>query len=153
MKKSLFGTSGIRGSAEKLFTNQFCFDIGRTFAIFLDRHNQGGGIAIGIDPRGSSPRIKDAIEAGLIYEKREIFDQGASPVPAICYILKISDYYAGSVMVSGSHIQPHLNGVKFFAFDEEILKKHEAEIETIYKSIKNKIRYREGEEYEIQTET
>jgi phosphomannomutase/phosphoglucomutase len=152
VKRSLFGTSGIRGHAEKFFTNQFCFDIGRTFAKFLDKHNQEGGIAIGMDPRGSSPRIKDAIAAGLVYEGREIFDQGATPVPSMCYILKISDYYAGSVMVSGSHIKPTLNGIKFFAFDEEILKNHEKEIEKIYKSIKAKIKYKKAVEYEIHDE-
>lgn len=151
-KRSLFGTSGIRGPADTLFTNQFCFDIGRTFAKFLDKHEQEGGVAIGLDPRGSSPRIKDTIEAGLSYEGREIFDQGASPVPAMCYILKISDYYAGSIMVSGSHIQADLNGIKFFAFDEEILKEHEKEIENIYYSAKNKIRYKKTQEKETHDE-
>jgi len=33
-KRNLFGTSGIRGDAQSLFTNQFCFDIGRAFARF-----------------------------------------------------------------------------------------------------------------------
>lgn len=151
-KRGLFGTSGIRGDGEKLFTNQFCFDLGRAFSIFLDKHNQNGGIAIGLDPRGTSPRIKDAINSGLIYEKREIFDQGAAPVPSICYIMKTSDYYAGSVMVSGSHIQSHLNGVKFFAFDEEILKIHEKVIEDTYLKVKNKISYTKPPETEIHDE-
>jgi len=141
-QRKLFGTSGIRGSGEKLFTDQFCFDIGRTFSIFLDKYNQAGGIAIGLDPRGTSPRIKNSIEAGLSNENREIYDQGASPVPSMCYILKVSDYYAGSIMVSGSHIKPHLNGVKFFAFDEEILKKHEREIEDIYFDLKEKVSFK-----------
>ena len=38
----LFGTSGIRGNAQKLFTEQFYFDIGRTFVIFLERHCSKG---------------------------------------------------------------------------------------------------------------
>lgn len=151
-KRGLFGTSGIRGDGEKLFTDQFCFDLGRTFSIFLEKHNESGGIAIGLDPRGTSPRIKDAIEAGLIFEKREIYDQGATPVPSICYVMKISENYAGSIMVSGSHIQSHLNGVKFFAFDEEILKKHEKEIENIYDDIKNDISFIKAVEYEIHDE-
>lgn len=46
-------------------------------------------------------------------------------------------------MVTGSHIKAHLNGVKFFAFGEEILKEHEAEIEQIYSSIKEKVTFDE----------
>lgn len=141
-KKSLFGTSGIRGDAEKLFTDQFSFDLGRTFAIFLTKNNQDGAIATGMDPRGSSPRIKTAFETGLVYEERVIYDQGATPVPSMCYVLKISDYLVGSAMITGSHIKDYLNGIKFFAFDEEITKDHEREIETIYQEIKERVSYR-----------
>lgn len=137
---SLFGTSGIRGDAEKLFTPQFCFDIGRTFAIFLTNNKTDGAVAIGSDPRESSPRIKEDIESGLVYEGRSVFDEGATSVPSICYITHVDDNYAGSIMVSGSHIKAELNGVKFFAFKEEILKKHEKEIEEIYFSIKEKVK-------------
>lgn len=140
----LFGTSGIRGDAEKFFTNQFCFDIGSTFAKFLDNHKQVGPIAVGMDPRGSSPRILEAIEAGLAFAGREIVDQGATPVPALNWVLKVAPY-AGSIMVSGSHISANLNGLKFFAFKEEILKKHEKELSEIYAKIKEKERYRKKE--------
>lgn len=139
--QSLFGTSGIRGDAQKLFTNQFCFDIGRTFAQFLDNHTQYGPVAIGMDPRESSPKIFEAIEMGLAFAGREIVNQGTTPVPALNWLLKIAPY-AGSMMVSGSHIAPHLNGVKFFAFKEEILKKHEAEITSIYFQLKEKEDYK-----------
>lgn len=142
--KSLFGTSGIRGSVEELFTDQFCFDIGRAFSIFLNNHKQDGWVAIGMDPRGSSPRIKKAIESGLVYEEREVYDQGATSIPSMNYILKVSKEYSGSIMVSGSHIKPHLNGVKFFAFEEEILKEHEKEIDTLYQEIKGKVEFKES---------
>jgi len=151
-KRGLFGTSGIRGDAEKLFTKQFCFDIGRAFALFLNEHDQSGGIAIGMDPRGSSPRIKRAVEAGLVFEGREVFDQGATSVPAINQILLVSSNYAGSIMISGSHIKPHLNGIKFFAFREEILKKHEKQINDTYERIKGKQKYKQEVEFEIHDE-
>jgi len=111
---------------------------------FLDNHKQAGPIAIGMDPRGSSPRILEAIEVGLDFAGREIVDQGATPVPALNWVLKIAPY-AGSIMVSGSHISANLNGLKFFAFKEEILKKHEREISTIYNKIKRKIPYKKKE--------
>jgi len=137
---SLFGTSGIRGDAEKLFTNQFCFDIGRTFALFLDRHHQEGSVVVGMDPRGSSPRILEALQLGLIAGRRAVVDQGATPVPALNWVLKVAPY-AGSMMVSGSHISANLNGFKLFAFKEEILKQHEKEISKLYAEIKEKVKY------------
>lgn len=140
----MFGTSGIRGDAQELFTNQFCFDIGRTFSKFLEQHRKLGAVAIGYDPRGSSPRIVKAVESGLAYEHRDVYDQGATPVPSINYLLLTSSLYAGSLMVSGSHIKPHLNGVKFFFQKEEILKEHEAEIEEIYPTIKNDVAFLEN---------
>ncbi len=135
----LFGTSGIRGEAETLLTDQFCFDLGRTFALFLTNHNTPGWIAIGMDPRDSSPRIKAATIAGLLYEGREVFDEGVSPIPAINWILKVEPRFAGSIMITGSHIKAHLNGLKFFAFGEEILKDHEEEITSIYTAEKDKV--------------
>lgn len=140
-QKSLFGTSGIRGDAQKFFNNQFCFDLGITFSLFLDKYHQEGPVAVGMDPRNSSPRILNAIEQGLAFVGRVILDQGAAPVPAINYILKTSSA-VGSIMVSGSHIAPRFNGVKFFAFKEEILKDNEKEISQLYQKIMQKNPYR-----------
>jgi phosphomannomutase/phosphoglucomutase len=148
----LFGTSGIRGDAEKLFTNQFSFDLGRSFALFLYRHKQFGPVAIGIDPRASSPRIRSMVTNGLAYEGREVFDQGVCPVPAIHYCL-LAAPFAGSIMVTGSHIASDLNGAKFFAFREEILKVHEAELETIYHGLANKTPYTKSEAVDTEDNT
>lgn len=134
---SLFGTSGIRGDAQTLFTDQFCFDIGRAFINFLEKHNQQGSIAIGVDTRESSPRIAQALSQGLQIEGCEVFNQGICPVPAMNWILKSSEV-VGSVMITGSHIAPHMNGMKFYALDEEITKEHESEIEDIYQKLREK---------------
>ncbi|PJE67597.1 hypothetical protein COU95_01510 [Candidatus Shapirobacteria bacterium CG10_big_fil_rev_8_21_14_0_10_40_9] len=134
----LFGTSGIRGSPETLFTNQFCFDIGRTFAKFLDNHGQSGPVAVGMDPRQSSQRIKEYFCSGLIYEKRKVFDEGIVPIPAMNWIL-VSAPFSGSAMITGSHVKRDLNGIKFFVLKEEILKVHEKEIEKIYQELKEKV--------------
>lgn len=137
-KKGLFGTSGIRGDAQEFFTNQFCFDIGRSFGKFLKNHKQQGLVAIGMDPRLSSPRIKRFVASGIISEGFEVRDQGIVPIPAINYILIAASEYSGSLMISGSHIKPHLNGIKFFANKEEISKEYEAELEQIYSQIREK---------------
>lgn len=137
--KKLFGSSGIRGDAEDFFTNQFCFDIGRVFSIFLNNHKAGGFVAVGMDPRESSPRIKEYLIKGLQYEGLEVFDQGVCPIPSINWLIKSNASFSGGIMISGSHIKAHLNGFKFFAFDEEILKVHEQEIEEIYQNQKEKV--------------
>ncbi len=142
--KTLFGTSGIRGDAEKLFTPQFCFDLGRTFATFLSKNKQLGPVAVGMDPRGSSPRIKKDFESGLVYEKKEVWDQGATPVPSMCYILQLDSHIAGSVMITGSHIKDYLNGIKFFAYGGEILTVHEKEINEIYYKLAKQVKYKKS---------
>jgi len=138
----LFGTSGIRGDATKLFTNQFCFDIGRTFAKFLEKNSLQKVIAVGSDPRESSPRIKSAIVSGLLYENSEVYDEGVVPIPAMNYLLIANPRYKGSLMVTGSHIKSYLNGVKFFVLKEEILKDQEKEIVSIYNTLKEDVFYK-----------
>ena len=58
----------------------------RTFAIFLEKHGAKGDIAIGMDSRESSNRIKEYI-ASLIYESIRIFDERLAPSPAMNHIL------------------------------------------------------------------
>ena len=140
---SLFGTTGIRGDAKKFLTNQFCFDIGRVFAKFLDNHNLKGAVAVGMDSRESSERIKKSFFAGLWKERKKIFNEGITPVPAINYILIADDSLAGSAMITGSHIRGDYNGIKFFAFKKEILKEHEKEIDNIYNKVKGEILFKE----------
>jgi phosphomannomutase/phosphoglucomutase len=136
----LFGTSGIRGDPETLFTTQFCFDISRAFVAFLDSYKLNGPICVGYDPRASSPKLFEAITAGLSYSGRGILNQGVCPTPALNWYLK-SSQCAGAVMVTGSHIAANLNGLKFFAFKDEIFKAHETEIENLYTEIKEKTSY------------
>ncbi len=136
---SLFGTSGIRGPANTLFTPQFCFDIGRAFAFFLDEHGQKGSIAIGIDTRTSSPHLAQNLIYGLRHAGREVVHLGAIPVPAACYSLQ-SLAVVGALMVTGSHIDIESNGVKFFAFKEEIAKTHEQEISDYYYQIREQVK-------------
>ncbi|KKR39263.1 MAG: Phosphomannomutase/phosphoglucomutase [Candidatus Woesebacteria bacterium GW2011_GWB1_40_101] len=155
MDKQLFGTSGIRGPAEgpqKLFTNQFCFDIGRTFAIFLKKHQAVGAVAIGGDPRDSTPQIMKFVQLGLLREGRNVLNEGVTSIPSMNNILLTDSTISGSIMVSGSHIKADLNGLKFFADKEEILKEDEAEIVEIYDSIKETAPFKD-EELQVQSET
>lgn len=135
--KTLFGTSGIRGPATTLFTPQFCFDLGRTFAIFLDQNKQIGNVAVGIDTRTSSPHIAQNLIYGLRYAGRDVIHLGAVPVPAVNYSI-LSMGVVAAIMVTGSHIDVESNGVKFFANKEEISKDQEQQISDIYQDQKEK---------------
>ena len=135
-ERSLFGTSGIRGPADTLFTSQFCFNIGKTFIEFLKRHNYLGPIAVGMDPRDSSPRIRNELLKGLSLGQVELFDEGVTPIPSMNWLILNTPVVAG-VMITGSHIAPELNGMKFYAHDEEVSPEDQTEIEAIYNSLKN----------------
>ena len=138
-KKSLFGTSGIRGDAEKLFTEQFCFDMGRTYVEFLRKISLLGPIAVGMDPRASSPRIKEAIFKGLATGGTQLFDEGVTPIASVNWIVKNTEA-TGGIMITGSHISPELNGVKFYARDQEVTPEDESQIEEIYWDLKDKMK-------------
>lgn len=136
---SLFGTSGVRGPADKLFTKQFCFDIARAFTKYLAEKGILGPIAVGMDPRTSSPRIKADIFEGLATADVELFDEGATPIPSLNWLLKTTPIKA-AIMVTGSHISPELNGVKFYAHEEEVLREDQDSIEKIYRKIKGRVK-------------
>lgn len=143
-QNSLFGTSGIRGSAAELFTDQFSFDIGRAFAKFLSSKKIVGSVSVGNDSRESGPKIKKALISGLIFENFPVIDEGVVPIPAMCYVLHTDPTICASIMVTGSHIKAELNGVKFFTFKEEISKTQESEIEKFYQEVKEKEDYKEN---------
>jgi len=138
---SLFGTNGVRGDAEKLFTNEFCFDIGATFGKFLLKKDKRGKLVVGMDPRQSSQRIKMSFLQGLLTTASwELLDEGIIPTPCLNYFI-IKKHLAGGMMISGSHIREELNGIKFFINEEEITKDNEKEIEKIYFQSKTKQKY------------
>lgn len=132
MPGKLFGTSGIRGNAEELFTDEFCMHIGYTFGVWLKSKGKQGFVAMAMDPRESSPRIKSRVANGLAAAGWEILDEGVVPVPALTYFVKQTPDVGGGVMVTGSHITANLNGVKLLVNGEEVTKTDEKEIEELF---------------------
>ena len=128
----LFGTSGIRGPADTLFTKEFCRNLGAVFGMWLTSKGKEGYVAVAMDPRESSPFIKHNIIIGLASQGWEILDEGVIPTPALTYFEKQSPSVGGGVMVTGSHITANLNGVKLFIAGEEVTKAHELEIEQLF---------------------
>ena len=84
----LFGTNGIRGPADTLFTKQFCLKLGLVFGTWLKSKGKEGYVAIACDPRESSPFIKHHVIQGLASQGWEILDEGVVPTPALTYFVK-----------------------------------------------------------------
>lgn len=135
----LFGTSGIRGPADSLFTKEFCLKLGMVFGQWLKDKGKSGYVAVAMDPRESSPRIKEHLLAGLATQGFEILDEGVIPTPALTYFVKNAPAVGGGVMVTGSHITADLNGVKLFIDDEEVDKTQEIEIENLFNTFEFKM--------------
>ena len=91
------------------------------------------------DTRTSSPMLENAATAGLVAVGCDVYDSEIAPTPALQYAVRNFDFDAG-VMITGSHIPPERNGLKFFISDgTEVYGKIEEEIEDMY--FKNKIEH------------
>lgn len=142
--KKLFGTSGIRGYANEQetrqdyvqLTNDFCYAITRAFLAYASPKSRKAVFAVGMDLRPSSPRIKDAVIQAILDEGCAVAFQGITPTPALAYYVK-EKKCAGGIMVTGSHIPEHMNGIKFFLPSGEILKEDEAAIEKNYRELEH----------------
>jgi len=118
----LFGTNGIRGIANELFTAEFSSQIGLTLATYIG----GGLVVVAQDPRTSSGFIKHSIIAGLISGGCDVYNLHVVPTPALQYGVKHYGADAG-VMVTASHNPPEYNGVKIISGDGTELSRTEEE--------------------------
>src|SRR5690554_3292545 len=115
MKKSYFGTDGIRGRVgEYPITADFMLKLGwaagRVFS--LDRHPSN--VLIGKDTRISGYMFESALEAGLSAAGINTQLLGPMPTPAIAYLTRTFRAQAG-IVISASHNPHYDNGIKFFS--------------------------------------
>jgi phosphomannomutase len=122
-----FGTSGLRGLADDL-AGAAARRYAGAFVRHLETTGQAGSrrVYVARDLRASSPAIlRDCIvavrAAGL-----EPVDCGALPTPALA--LHAMALGGAAIMVTGSHIPPDRNGLKFYVPSGEISKADEAGI-------------------------
>lgn len=124
----LFGTNGIRGVANELFTTEFASQIGLTLATYTN----GGLIVVAQDPRTSSGFIKHSIIAGLISGGCDVYNLHMVPTPALQYGVKHYGADAG-IMVTASHNPPEYNGVKVISKDgTELSRTEEEHFESVF---------------------
>lgn len=120
-----FGTSGLRGPAMGFSPQRIAAYVGA----FLDEIAGVDGaktLCLAADLRASSPTIAAAITAAVKAKGWRVIYGGNVPTPALALYALNNDLPA--LMVTGSHIPPTYNGIKFYRRDGELLKKDEAPI-------------------------
>jgi phosphomannomutase len=126
-----FGTSGARGLVTAM-TDEVCSAYAHGFLAWLRARGDielGSAIAIAGDLRSSTPRILEAVAAGIVRAGHRVHHCGFVPTPALA--LHGFRHGLASMMVTGSHIPDDRNGIKFHTPTGEILKRDEAEIRRV----------------------
>ncbi|WP_409199892.1 phosphoglucosamine mutase [Methanobrevibacter sp. DSM 116169] len=126
LEKRLFGTFGVRRTANDVLTPEFASKLAAAYGTLVQ-----GKVAIGGDTRTTTPMLMNAITAGLLSAGCDVIDLGILPTPAVQYAVR--NYYDGGIIVTASHNPPKFNGLKFVdEFGIGIPDEMEVEIEKIY---------------------
>jgi phosphoglucosamine mutase len=113
----LFGTDGIRGTANVDLKPTLAYALGRATAHHLA--DPGRPIVIGQDTRRSGDMFTAALVAGVTSMGVDVHLVGVVPTPALAFITGAGKFAAG-IMVSASHNPAQDNGLK--VLDERGLK-------------------------------
>ncbi len=111
--RSLFGTDGVRGVANRDLTPELAMAIGRGLGARL---GAGAQVLIGRDTRRSGPMLEGALAAGLAGAGVHVALGGVLPTPAVAELVAADDFAAGAV-ISASHNPFADNGIKLFGPD------------------------------------
>jgi phosphoglucosamine mutase len=109
----LFGTDGVRGTANRDLTAELALALGSA-AARLGTTGSGRRLAVvGRDPRASGEMLEAAVIAGLTSEGVDAMRVGVLPTPAVAHLTAAYDAAFG-VMISASHNPMPDNGIKIF---------------------------------------
>lgn len=111
MNPNIFRAYDIRGVADRDLGDDVARNIGRAVASEVLARGLLPRLAIGRDARLSSPRLRDALVAGLTESGIDIIDVGVCATP-MQYFAAFTLDVGGGVMVTGSHNPPADNGFK-----------------------------------------
>ncbi|UOA26532.1 phosphoglucosamine mutase [Pseudosulfitobacter sp. DSM 107133] len=131
--KKLFGTDGIRGTANTgNMTAETALRIGAAVGRYFKRDDSSvHRVVIGKDTRLSGYMFENALTAGLTSMGMNVLLLGPVPTPAVGLLTRSMRADLG-VMISASHNPAHDNGIKFFGPDGfKLSDAAEAEIETL----------------------
>ena len=116
--RKLFGTDGIRGTANKEpMSVDTILKVGRAAAcVFRRADNHKHKVVIGKDTRLSGYMFETALASGLCSMGVDVILVGPIPTPGIAFLTSDLRADAG-VMISASHNPYNDNGIKFFGPD------------------------------------
>jgi phosphoglucosamine mutase len=114
----LFGTDGIRGTANADLTTELVGEVGRALAVACRDGVLGPPavrpkVVIGRDTRTSGPEFERALVDGLIAAGADALVGGILPTAAVSFLTSSLGTHAG-VVISASHNPPPDNGIKIF---------------------------------------
>ncbi|MEO5657437.1 MAG: phosphoglucosamine mutase [Nitrospiria bacterium] len=118
MERRLFGTDGVRGTANiEPVTAETAMKLGRASAYLFKKHRTGHHrFVIGKDTRLSGYMLESALTAGICSMGVDVLLVGPMPTPAIAFLTKSLRADAG-VVISASHNPFEDNGIKFFSHE------------------------------------
>ena len=135
-KEKLFGTDGVRGTANvHPMTAEVALSLGQAVAyVFAAAGAERTRLIIGKDTRLSGYMFEDALAAGICSMGVDVLQVGPMPTPALAFLTADMRCDAG-VMITASHNPFHDNGIKFFGHDGfKLADEIEAQIERLISS-------------------
>jgi phosphoglucosamine mutase len=133
MRRKLFGTDGVRGTANTYpMTADLALRLGAAAGrYFANDGANGHRVVIGKDTRLSGYMFENALTAGLTSTGMNVLLLGPVPTPAVGMLTTTMRADLG-IMISASHNPHHDNGIKFFGPDGfKLSDAAEAEIEAL----------------------
>ena len=133
--RKLFGTDGIRGTANKPpMDAATALRLGQAAGQFFNRGAHRHRVVIGKDTRLSGYMLEPALTAGFVGAGMDVVLVGPLPTPAIAQLTRCLRADLG-VMISASHNPYEDNGIKLFGPDGlKLTDEQEAEIEALMAS-------------------
>ncbi|HET6184151.1 MAG TPA: phosphoglucosamine mutase [Acetobacteraceae bacterium] len=131
-KRRLFGTDGIRGTANTdPMTAETALRLGQAAGLMFMRGSHRHRVVIGKDTRLSGYMIEPALTAGFVGAGMDVTLVGPLPTPAIAMLTRSLRADLG-VMISASHNPFQDNGIKLFGPDGfKLSDETELQIETL----------------------
>ena len=131
MTRNLFGTDGVRGTANTYpMTAELALRLGAAAGRWFRTDGRNGHrVVIGKDTRLSGYMLENALTAGLTSTGMNVLLLGPVPTPAVGFLTRSMRADLG-IMISASHNPAQDNGIKFFGPDGfKLSDEVEAEIE------------------------
>lgn len=133
MSRKLFGTDGVRGTANQPpMTPETILRLAQAAILHLTPPGaQKRGVVIGKDTRLSGYLFETALSAGICSMGSPVYLAGPFPTPGVAFLTRELSL-DGGIVISASHNPYHDNGIKFFKSDGfKLTDEAEKEIERV----------------------